>query len=116
MLASRRHISRKKSVQPSRATSTLKHSSNQKGFRTRNEKRNAAATALSNVSVAIETGVQNGCAELAGREESISFVARAVEDGMSRRVKGPNPNDIMLRIAQISGGPGFQRATVHRWL
>src|SRR5579862_1271897 len=105
MLASRRHISLQKSVQPSRATSTLKHSSNQKGFRTRNAKRNTAAAAPSNIRVAIETGVQSGCAELAGREVSAFFAARAVEDGMSRRVEGVNANDIMLRIAQISGGP-----------
>jgi hypothetical protein len=59
MLASRRHISLQKSAQPSRATSTLKHSSNQKGFRTRNEKRNAAAAVADKVSVAIETGVQS---------------------------------------------------------
>ena len=63
-----------KVVQPSRATSTLKHSSNQKGLRARNEKRNAAAAALSNVSAAIETGVHNGCAEFAGDEESASLL------------------------------------------
>jgi hypothetical protein len=107
MFASRRHISLQKSAQPSRPTSTLKHSSNQKGFRTRNENRNTEAAAPSNIRVAIETGVQSGCAELADREVSASIVARAVEDGMSRRVKGVNPDDIMLSIAQISGGPGF---------
>jgi hypothetical protein len=101
MLASRRHISLQKSIQPSRETSTLKHSSNQKGLRVRNEKRKAAAAAASNVSVTIQTGVQSGGAELAGCEWSGSFVARAIEGGMSRRVKGAIPNDIMLTIAQI---------------
>src|SRR6266851_7399307 len=61
MLASRHHSSRTKSCQLSRATSTLKHSSNQKGFRARNRKRNTQAAAASRATVSTETHVQPDC-------------------------------------------------------
>src|SRR5271154_4854285 len=57
MFASRHHSRRTKSCQLSRATSTLKHSSNQKGFRARKRKRNAEAAAASKTRVDIATGV-----------------------------------------------------------
>jgi hypothetical protein len=100
MLASRRHISRPKSDHPSRATSTLKHSSNQKGFLTRNENRNMAAAAASNTNVNTETGVQTTRPEHSSDELPSSFFAIAVEGCISCKLKYGNQNDIMLRIAR----------------
>src|SRR6202166_694337 len=60
MLASRHHIRRVKSCQLSREISTLKHSSNQNGFRARKRRRNPAAAAASKPRVN-KTRVQAGC-------------------------------------------------------
>src|SRR5208282_6840458 len=103
MFASRRHSRRPKSCQLRRATSTLKHSSNQKGLRARNASRNIAARTVNKASESADARVHSGCAEEAASDPpALSFtVLTAVFGGgmLDRRASVWNANDIMLRIA-----------------
>jgi hypothetical protein len=74
-LASRRQSSLKKSGQGSRATSTLKHSSNQNGFRTRNKNRSMVAAAVSIAKAATEFRVQSEDRVLGCEAPAVLFAA-----------------------------------------
>src|SRR5580658_5517033 len=73
MLASRHHSRRRKLLQFIRATSALKHSSNQKGLRARNRKRTAAPAASSKIRVSQRT--RRAGSDGNGEALGISFTA-----------------------------------------
>src|ERR1700728_1448308 len=103
MLASRRHKSAPKSCHLSRATSTLKHSSNQKGFLTRNRSRNPAAATVSKTRVNTEARVQSTARARARPELPASWLTVFAEifagSMLDLGTEVGNPNDIMLGLA-----------------
>src|ERR1700689_4494718 len=86
MLASRRQSNRAKSRHGKRAASTLKHSSNQKGFFARKSNRRVVAAKANKARENTETRVQDGCC------------GGVVGDGV--RI----PDDTMLIITREFGG------------
>src|ERR1700688_3961108 len=106
MLASRHHSSRIKACQLSRAISTLKHSSNQKGFRARNKKRKALAAAVSNARMSTEPHVHGSCAEEVSGEPIASLLTAVLEGSILAWI----PATPALFSASSRAQPFFRRS------